>query len=248
MKINKNMASINTVVKNPPALGPMSPMGKRPFSLEVGTLSLFIAMSKSGKSFLQRYLLRQLMSTKSFKWVYVITPTKFNREWSNVVGDSNVAEEFDEEVIEDLLDHLADMAHKGKQYPGLLILDDCMGSIDFQSKLITKLASTGRHFAGLTIWATFQYYYKVPTVMRENAAYLVMLNQVNVKVAKTILEEKANLEFDSAKDLKDHFKQETDNFGAVVIQTHDRNRPILTIRAPYPEKKFKLNLKKPKGT
>lgn len=204
-------------------------------------------MSNSGKTFLQRYLLKQMMATKSLQWVYVITPTKFNREWSDVVGDNNVAEEFDEEAIEHLLDHLANVAQEGKQYPGLLILDDCMGSLDWQSRLITKLASTGRHFAGLTIWASFHYYYKVPTVMRENAAYPVMLNQVNIKVAKTLLEEKANLEFDSARELKDHFKMETENYGAVIIQTHDRDRSILTIRAPHPEKKYKLNIKKVKG-
>ena len=220
---------------------------QKPFVLNTGTLSLFIAMSNSGKTFLQRYLLKQMMATKSFQWVYVITPTKFNREWSNVVGDSNVAEEFDEDAIEKLLNHLANVAEKGKQYPGLLILDDCMGSLDWQSRLITKLASTGRHFAGLTIWASFQYYYKVPTVMRENAAYLVMLNQVNIKVAKTLLEEKANLDFENPRELKDYFKRETENYGAVVIQTHDRNRPILTIRAPNPEIKFTIRMKKPKG-
>ena len=212
----------------------------KPFAMNTGTLSLFIAMSNSGKTFLQRHLLKQMTDCKRFKWVYVISPTKFNHEWTDIVGDKNVADEFDEAAIMRLLKHLAKIAEKGKQNPGLLILDDCMGSVQFHNKIFAKLASTGRHYAGLTVWASFQYYFKVPTVMRENAAYLFMLNQVNMKVAKALLEEKANLVYENARELKDEFKRRTDNYGVVVIQSHDRERPSLTIRAPHPEKKYKI--------
>ena len=218
-----------------------------PFVIRTGSLSLFIAMSFSGKTFLQRYLLSQLMKTNSMKWIFVITSTKFNNEWADVVGEKNVDEEFSETKINKLLTFLANKAKKGEQYPGLLILDDCMGSVQFNSPIFRKLAGTGRHYAGLTIWCSFQYYKAIPTVMRDNAAYMFLLNQVNEKVAKSLLEEKANLPFDRWQELQKYIEQETKNYGACVIQTHERERPTLTIRAPHPEKKFKLTIKKPRG-
>jgi hypothetical protein len=224
------------------------PKTNNDFTIRNGSLSLFVAMSYSGKTYLQRYLLHKLMHpVKNYKWIHVVSPTKFNKEWTNVVGDDNVSEEFDTEKIEDLLDYLSFMAEEEEDYPGLLILDDCMGSIDWQSRIITRLASTGRHYAGLTIWASFQYYFKIPTVMRENAAYLFMLNQVNVKVAKKLLEEKANLIFKNAEELKEHINKETADYGCVIICTHDRNRPILTIRAPQKETKYTIKTTKPEG-
>ena len=66
-------------------------------SLEIRTphLAVFIARRNSGKSHLQKHLLHLLTTAKRFSWVRVVTPTAFNRELSDIVGEENVREQWD---------------------------------------------------------------------------------------------------------------------------------------------------------
>ena len=54
-----------------------------------------------------RNLLHVLAKGKNFKWVLVVSPTKFNLEWSSVVGDDNVLDTFDPDQIATLFDRQA---------------------------------------------------------------------------------------------------------------------------------------------
>ena len=104
-----------------------------PLEIQCPHLATFIARRNSGKSHLQKYLLHCLATANKFAWVLVISPTKFNQEWSSIVGEANVREAWDEGEIERILDHQKSCREKGKANPGLLILDDCLGSVHFQS-------------------------------------------------------------------------------------------------------------------
>ena len=58
----------------------------------------------------------------------VISPTKFNGEWTSIVGDDHVREAWDEPEIEKILEQQKSCREKGKPNPpGLQILDDCLG-------------------------------------------------------------------------------------------------------------------------
>ena len=107
-------------------------------SLEIRTphLAAFIARRNSGKSHLQKHLLHLLTKAKRFSWVRVVTPTAFTHEWSDIVGEENVRETWDEEEVERLLDHQKECREKGKPNPGLLVLDDCLGTVQFQSPIL----------------------------------------------------------------------------------------------------------------
>ena len=76
-------------------------------TLEIATphLAAFIARRNSGKSHLQKHMLHLLTRAGKFACVKVVTPTKFNKEWSDIVGEDNVSEQWDEIEIERLLQH-----------------------------------------------------------------------------------------------------------------------------------------------
>ena len=96
-------------------------------TLKCPHLCLFIARRNSGKSYLMRHLLHVLSRGGKFKWILVVTPTKFNGEWSSIVGDENTLDTFDPEQIATLFDRQAALREDNVDNPGLLILDDCLG-------------------------------------------------------------------------------------------------------------------------
>ena len=59
-------------------------------TLKCPHLALFIARRNSGKSYIMRHFLHVLARGHKFKWVLVVTPTKFNGEWTAIVGEDNV--------------------------------------------------------------------------------------------------------------------------------------------------------------
>ena len=117
-------------------------------ALELKTphLAAVIARRNSGKSHLMKHLLHVLAKGKKFSWILVVSPTKFNQEWSDIVGEDNVVEQWDDDRIDAILKHQAQCRIDKTPNPGLLILDDCLGSASFDSPIFLRLASTGRHF------------------------------------------------------------------------------------------------------
>ena len=85
-----------------------------------------------------RHLLHVLAKGKRFKWVIVISPTSFNGEWSSIVGEDNVLSKFDPDQVGHLMDRQGELREDGVDNPGLLILDDCLGSCDFGSDLTSN--------------------------------------------------------------------------------------------------------------
>ena len=185
-------------------------------TISTPNLSLFVARRNSGKTQLQKFLLYTLARAQRFKWVLVITPTAFNGEWSSIVGEDAVLSVFDPEQVETLMQRQADLREDGIDNPGLLILDDCLGSANFQSDLFTKIASAGRHYR-ITVWASFQLYHKCPTVIRTNADYLYIMGVQNERVLKSLWDEYGGLGFDNVKALKEYALKATQNFGALVV-------------------------------
>ena len=164
-------------------------------------LALFVARRNSGKTHLQQHLLYVLAKSGKFKWVLVIYPTAFTGSWSAIVGEDAVLPVFDPEQVETLMQRQADLREDGIDNPGLLILDDCLGSANFQSDLFTKIASAGRHYR-ITVWASFQHYHKCPTVIRTNADYLYVMGVQNERVLKSLWDEYGGLSFNDVKFVK----------------------------------------------
>ena len=197
-------------------------------------LGLFIARRSSGKTHLQKHLLYVLAKGGRFKWVLVITPTAFNGEWASIVGAENVLPVFDPEQVETLMQRQADLREDGVENDGLLILDDCLGSANFQSDLFTRIASAGRHYR-ITVWASFQHYHKCPTVIRTNADLVFVMGVQNERVLKSLWDEYGGLSFDDVRALKAYALKATENFGALWVDNTSvgaKGSPVRTVRAP----------------
>jgi hypothetical protein len=120
----------------------------------------------------------------------------------------------------------------------LLILDDCLGRVNFQSDLMVRLATAGRHY-DLTIWCAFQLYHKVPTTLRENADYVFLLGSVSDKVAKAVFEEYGSPGFENHNDVRRFATNAVSNYGSLLIdRTDDSNLKV--VRAPENPKPFRL--------
>ena len=76
-------------------------------------LALFVARRSSGKTHFQIHLLYVLSKGGRFKWILVISPTSFNHEWSDIVGEANVLPVFDPEQVETLMQRQADLREDG---------------------------------------------------------------------------------------------------------------------------------------
>ena len=230
------MASKNNTLTVPPVPANNTCILKTP------TLALFIARRNSGKSYLMRHLLHVLSKGKKFDWIYVISPTSFNGEWSDIVGKKNVTDTFNAVWLERLMNAQAASIGKGRGSSGLIIMDDCLGSANFQEDIFTKLAIAGRHFK-ITVWATFQHYFKVPTVLRSNCDYMFILGNQQQKVVKALYEEYAPPDYDTYQELNTKFRSCTEDHGALLIDNTSGAASLHRVRAPSNPIKFKITSK-----
>lgn len=210
------------------------------FTIKLNTLSVFIAKRNSGKSYLMKHLLSTIIKKKStINWVKVITPTKFNGEWSNILGDDNVYDEFDNDLIDDILDRQKILKNRNIQNAGLLILDDCLGSANFHNSLFTKLASAGRHY-NLTVWISFQHYYKVPTVLRTNSDYLFVLGNHPARVSKSLFEDFSTEGVNNVNDMEILLQNATDDHGVLIVDNSSSKTKMFSFKAPSKLKNLKI--------
>jgi len=211
--------------------------------LKTPTLSLFIAKRNSGKSHLAAYLLYMMAKTNSFDYVLVVSPTDFTGFWSSKIGPEHVQQEFNELWLLALLEHQKKLVEKKKPRSRcLLILDDCLAAVNFQSNIFTRLATAGRHY-NLTVWAMFQHMHKIPTVMRSNSDYIFLLNNLSDKVAKAIFEEYQSEKFQNWRDLLEWSKTALQNHGVMLIDNTGPDALINRIRAPSILPSYKLKMK-----
>jgi hypothetical protein len=213
-------------------------------NIDPNHIVMIVARKNSGKTFLIKHLLRDAFSKGLYDWCVCITPTKFNKDYTNILGDKYVFESFDPEQIDAMLNTQESMIKKRKKHlQGLLILDDCLGSVDFTHRVFTKLFSTNRHFK-IGVWVTSQKYKALPPICRGNADKTILLNTVNDTVAKSLHEEYCTPRFPTFRDLQRFCHECNQNYGGVCI-SNGKTAEYSCIRAPSsPLKKFTIKMKK----
>jgi energy-coupling factor transporter ATP-binding protein EcfA2 len=207
--------------------------------LKPGSISLFIARRGSGKTYLMRHLVGILARSRAIRWVEVISPTAFNREWSDIVGGRHVHQQYDEAFIEALLAGQARLLENGTPNPGLLILDDCLGSVDLRRPVFTRLAAAGRHYS-ITLFITSQHLWGLPPVLRQNADQVFVLGHPNARTVSGLLEEFSPRGVDSARQLAAEIERVTANFGALCISNAEGGR-MCVVRAPSRARPFRIS-------
>ena len=206
----------------------------KPPTLELKTpgLALFQARRGSGKTHLMKYLTKLLASGHKFDWVRVITPTAFNGEWKQCVGNDFVHEELDEDWLMDLLDRQADSVERKKQNRGLLILDDALGAVRFNSPIWTRISASSRHY-NITVWISTQHLFKLPPVVRVNCDYIFCLGIQPARTIKALYEEyspSAGQRTLTEQELGDFLTKSRENYGCCLFDV--AKATVHIIRAP----------------
>jgi hypothetical protein len=208
-------------------------------ALQAPSLSIFCARSNSGKSHLMKSILYTLARESKIAWVYVLTSTSFNNEWSDIVGPGNVTDQFDVDWIEELMNKQGLLVKKNKSEPGLIIFDDMVGTANWNSDVMTKIAISARHY-NISCWISTQWYFKLSPTLRGNCNYMYILNNVSDKIAKTLNEEIPAIQFNKAKDLQRYANLVTQNYGVLMYDNTGGNPRVYAIRAPPKIPRFKL--------
>jgi hypothetical protein len=207
-------------------------------NIRTPNLMTVVAKRNSGKSHLLKHLLQKCMKEKKFHWVIVFSATGFNGEWSTIVGEKNVFQDFDPEMVTGLLENQSKLVKKGKAKNGLLLFDDMVGTANFRSEIITKIAIASRHYK-ISCWLTSQYYSKLPPTVRQNSDVCLILNSVNETIARKIYEEFPSTSFRGWKEVEAYCNENTVNFGCVMINNMQQCEYSI-IRAPANTPKFKI--------
>ena len=200
------------------------------------------AKRNSGKSHLLKHLLKDCMKRKKFNWILIFSATKFNGEWTDIVGEKSVYDDFNPEMVNALLENQAKLVKKKKAKPGLLLFDDMIGTTNFKSDIISKIAIASRHFL-ISCWITAQYVTKMPPLIRQNSDIVLVLNSVNERIARIIYEEFPTTSFKSWKDVETYFNENTKNYGCVLIN-NSQECHYSFVRAPSNPAKFKIQMKR----
>ena len=123
---------------------------------------------------------RGLIKDGRFDYGMVVSPTgAFNGDWCRIPEQFRYAK-FDECIINNLMDLQKQLIQMGPKN-AFLILDDCVGSANFNSKLWDVLATTVRQY-NITIIVTFQRFKKSPPVIRQNSEYVFILKMIDDKL------------------------------------------------------------------
>lgn len=179
---------------------------------------LFCGMTGSGKTYCFRELYKKYWKSH-LKLTYVICPTaEFSRDYDDVIKnkakyvltDMNMAEY----KIAEIRKLCEAMCRKNKNYPVMLIIDDCLGVIDFNSKAFCNLFAVSRHI-NLSIVLMMQNLTKFlcPT-LRNNLSY-IFVNKISDGNLKCLYELAG--QWDDYGTMKVYLRQNLVNYQTILI-------------------------------
>ena len=138
-----------------------SPMKPTRLCLPLGRIVIIAGMGGSGKSNLIHYLCVE--SAPLFAYGLILSPTSEDGAY-NYFDVRYVQSHFDEGFISAIIEQQKLTHHNNV----LLILDDCLGSVHWNSDIMTQLLTCSRRFR-ITCVISTQYISKLPTFVRECA-------------------------------------------------------------------------------
>ena len=175
-------------------------------------LVLFVGRSKSGKTYLLKYMIQFYSRHKKiFNFGLVLTGSKYNHEYDFL--PKNAVHEYDEELLNSYINSLKkkkDEAGGGKLPASFLVLDDCLGLVT-QSSAWRNLISTYRHL-NITIFLSVQYLRTdaSSTLVREQASVVCAFKSTNINTIKTLYDYFGSDIYDKLADFRTRFSEATD--------------------------------------
>jgi len=186
-------------------------------------LVLFIGRSKSGKSYLLKYMLQYYCLLKPiFKFGLVLTGSMYNHEYDFL--PSNAVHEYSEEILNGYINTLKkkkNEANGGKLPASFLVLDDCLGLVT-QSSAWRNLISTYRHL-NITIFLSVQYLRTdaSSTLVREQASVVCAFKSTNINTIKTLYDYFGSDIYDKLADFRERYSSATNERYACLLYIAD---------------------------
>jgi hypothetical protein len=179
---------------------------------------LCTAKRNSGKSVLIRWIVQAELH--HFRKVYLICPTEsVNSFYSSFIDKDCIFDEWNEKWIEQLIDKMTteNTGKKGNNLTNvLLILDDCVGSLNFhQSPTLKRLFARGRHI-GVAIIVASQHITAVPPLIRSNSD-IVLCGQLN-RASLQLLADEYMVSTIDRDEFNKMYANATTNYGFLVIR------------------------------
>lgn len=148
------------------------------------SLSLICGAPGSGKSHLIKYMCGLLHRQNKFDYVLVLSGTPFNEFYQQFINPH-----FIHMYSDVVLNNMMQLAIRGKPdgYKWLLIMDDCIGSANFNMGLFKKLITCYRHY-NISILLVSQYCNSVPPVIRTCAMMAFVFGQTTKRGIDAVYE------------------------------------------------------------
>lgn len=210
--------------------------------LENRNFNMIIAgKSNSGKSHFIRYLMRELSLLRPFDYGIVFTNTAFDGGFEYINNNSFIHEEFDEDILNNLIKIQKENKKRGVTKYAFVILDDCISGDEMKSKIIRKLFVSGRHYNISCILST-QYVYMIPPVTRSNANVSLFFDVGDDRRALESVYNSFGARFKSYSEFKEYYYNNIKDHKFILY--HNENGYI-TFRCPenIPPFELKYNTK-----
>ena len=201
------------------------------------SLFLFVGKSKSGKSYLLKYLISYYCLTeKHFNFGLVLTGSDYNHEYKFL--PSHAVHKYEEEVLNQYIDSLKEKKNNGEELPpSFLVLDDILGLIS-RSKAWQNLISTYRHL-NITLFISVQYLRTEAssTLIREQTGALFAFKTTNINTMKCFFDYFGSNIFENLEGFKERFQKcTTEKHSCCLYLDHDKsmtkNTNFLMLKAP----------------
>ncbi len=216
------------------------------FDIEIPSLNIITDSQGSGKSHLIRYICYKLR--KQIDYAVVFSNTFFDNDPFDYINSAFVHPEFNECVIENMMETQAKLVEKNKIKEALLILDDCLDDKEqWTSAAMKKLTTQLRHYHITVIIAT-QYCNIIPARVRSNSMNTFMFYSDN-KNSLEALYNSYGQQFESYNDFKQYILQKTGNYKFIYFNktknegTIEKNFRVFKCPQDIPKFKLKHNPK-----
>ena len=198
-------------------------------------LAIIAGTCSSGKSHLIEFIAKSMFLNKKIDYIIVITMTPNDYEW---LDERFVHKQYSNDLLARIL-----KKQRETDYKLLLIFDDMIGALDFNSKLITILTTEYRHFGGgISIIFATQYIYKIPPTIRETANRCILFAQNTKKALQATFDTYGQLNYNSLHEWTHFMQQVLTGYNFLLINTRaaSSNSKIVVKCAPTKIKNIKI--------
>lgn len=167
----------------------------QPIDFDVPCSGLVIGNSGSGKTHLIRQLLKTTFRAR-FKEIFIFCPTMEYSQDYDFLKDrpeykNRLYDKFDEELIGEIIGeqkYLIKRYGKARTPQVLILLDDCLESIQGNSNIVNTLYFKGRHW-NISCFCLVQRMRGLGTILRLNARFIIFFRSANQAEQDHVLDE-----------------------------------------------------------